>query len=535
MSVDQSKLNPELYNWLNARQTSLKIVKTTTTPSGQTLDWIPIESQVPSGKIATPPPTDHMPVRVIEAGKPVLPAPFELDDPKVERGPAGTVPIARPDISGLTRTIANKDYLVKRGGLRVNPELANSGPIDPLSGNFFHALDSQSTTLYGCDFFLNVWDPVIDEPLSDGEDHSILQVWLQNYDKRQLQSLEGGWTVDKVLNNDAIAHVFTYYTTNGYTQDGDDLGGYNQVHKGWVQYSPSVFPGIRINGISTWDGQQLEISMKFQLYREPNSNVLNWWVAVQGIWMGYYPASLFNGGLGNEAEWIGIGGEVATNLATPASTKDQMGSGWQAQAGWAHAAFIRNVRNQSDLNGTMVNNNGTGTTNAPSGVATNPYTVQTFMNSGSSWASYLYLGGQTPLAVETAEFNQITFDIGTGGDDLRGDSSATVSVDLPGGAQTFTLKAQSDPGWGNNSDNVRSFTIAGGARPLSAFGPMKITLTSHNSIFETDDNWNIQYVVVTVSGSSGSAVIFSQAGNPLSRLTGSQPSVTLQPGTSGQA
>jgi hypothetical protein len=63
MAIDQTKLNPELVNWLKARQSALKIVKTTTTPSGQTLDWVPIESQDPTGKIASAPPVDSMPVR----------------------------------------------------------------------------------------------------------------------------------------------------------------------------------------------------------------------------------------------------------------------------------------------------------------------------------------------------------------------------------------------------------------------------------------------------------------------------------------
>ena len=84
-----------------------------------------------------------------------------------------------------------------------------------------------------------------------------------------------------------------------------------------------------------------------------------------------------------------------------------------------------------------------------------PYTIQMFMNSGGSWGSYLYLGGPTAYAPPKATFNQITFNIETGGDDLRGDSSATASVVLPGGTQTFTLKAQSDPGWPNNSDHVQ--------------------------------------------------------------------------------
>jgi Neprosin len=185
-----------------------------------------------------------------------------------------------------------------------------------------------------------------------------LQVWLQNYDKPQIQSLEGGWTVDQSLNADTQPHVFTYYTTNGYTKDGDNLGGYNRLHKGWIQYSPSVFPGIRINGLSTFGGGQTDVSMKFQLYREPNSNDVNWWVAVQGIWVGYYPATLYNGGLGNKVEWIGSGGEVYSSLKNPEATKDQMGSGWQAQAGWTKAAFLRNLRNQSNMNGAMVNNNG---------------------------------------------------------------------------------------------------------------------------------------------------------------------------------
>jgi hypothetical protein len=58
MATHQHPLNPSLVDWLKGRQASLKIVKTTTTPSGQTIDWVPIESQNPSGKIATAPPAE---------------------------------------------------------------------------------------------------------------------------------------------------------------------------------------------------------------------------------------------------------------------------------------------------------------------------------------------------------------------------------------------------------------------------------------------------------------------------------------------
>jgi hypothetical protein len=255
---------------------------------------------------------------------------------------------------------------------------------------------------YGCDFLVNVWNPTIDVPSSSGEDHSIMQIWLQNYSKPQSQSVEGGWTVDQSLNNDLVAHIFTYYTTNGYSNDGDNLGGYNRLHKGWVQSSTTIFPGSKINGASTLGGQQLELSMKFQLYRDPQSTQSNWWISVQNEWMGYYPASLFNGGIGNGADDFSAGGEVFSGLADPTSTKDQMGSGWQAEAGWTRAAYMRNLRVQTDLNGTMADFNGAASSDTATGSGRNPYDIKSFMNSGGAWASYFYVGGQTPVPTPTA-------------------------------------------------------------------------------------------------------------------------------------
>jgi hypothetical protein len=121
----------------------------------------------------------------------------------------------------------------------------------------------------------------------------------------------------------------------------------------------------------------------------------------------------------------------------------------------------------------------------------------------------------------------VTFAIETGGDDLRGDSSATATIHFPSGAQTYTLKAQNAAGWGNNSTNTRTFTITGPAQPLAAFGAITITLTSHDGTFETPDNWNIQSLTVTALGSSGAAQIYTGSGNPLARLTGSSPSLTV--------
>jgi hypothetical protein len=126
-------------------------------------------------------------------------------------------------------------------------------------------------------------------------------------------------------------------------------------------------------------------------------------------------------------------------------------------------------------------------------------------------------------------YGQISFDITTGSDDLRQDSSATAGVAIGGAQQSFTLKAQNAAGWNNNAENV--VTVTFGSQEFSAFGSTVITLTSHNSGLEGDDNWNIQSIKATLIGSSGNRCLFSVSGNPFARLTGSGPSVTIAAGS----
>ena len=49
--TDQGKASLELKDWLTSRQRQLRVTKSTRAPCGQTLDWIPIESQT-SEKLA---------------------------------------------------------------------------------------------------------------------------------------------------------------------------------------------------------------------------------------------------------------------------------------------------------------------------------------------------------------------------------------------------------------------------------------------------------------------------------------------------
>jgi hypothetical protein len=111
-------------------------------------------------------------------------------------------------------------------------------------------------------------------------------------------------------------------------------------------------------------------------------------------------------------------------------------------------------------------------------------------------------------------YNQIQFMVVTGGDDLRGDSSATATLQAPNGAtlQVISLKAQNQSSWDNNSTH----TVTAGLNPPrspSAIGRIVITLQSHDNATETLDNWDMQSVVVSLSnhGAGGSSVHYDDS------------------------
>lgn len=122
----------------------------------------------------------------------------------------------------------------------------------------------------------------------------------------------------------------------------------------------------------------------------------------------------------------------------------------------------------------------------------------------------------------------IEYTFGTGGDDLRGDSSATSAMETSSGTgfQTVTLKPQSQPEWPNNSTHVRVFQFNQPQPPLvpSDLGNVAVTLTSHDSGVEGPDNWNIQNLGLKLRNPNGSIICSpSLSGNPLARLTQQAP------------
>ncbi|QAY71433.1 hypothetical protein ET471_16500 [Xylanimonas protaetiae] len=99
-------------DYLEERWARREVVASTRTPSGQVVDWVPRESQVRDGAVASPPadPPVREALRGEWADRRAL---FELELPDAEVGPAGTVPLLRKDLS-RTRSDLSLEQLLNK-------------------------------------------------------------------------------------------------------------------------------------------------------------------------------------------------------------------------------------------------------------------------------------------------------------------------------------------------------------------------------------------------------------------------------------
>jgi hypothetical protein len=248
-----------------------------------------------------------------------------------------------------------------------------------------YANTSQRIISFGGEGFLSAFDPYGE----NSDDFSLMQIACTNSDIGRLQTVEAGWQQRKNSYGDWVPHLFTYYTTNGYTSNGDNEGGYNEDVDGWVQVDGQIHPGALSSPNSVRGGAQYVMQIKYQLFNG------NWWLMCNGRWLGYYPARLFMGSssvfstLGDHADTIHFYGEIYDSNVTPGKTSTDMGSGYWPEYGWTWAAYQRNLLVQTDRAGTMAEYDG------GSGWAsdTDMYDIETHMRSGSSWGSYFWMGG----------------------------------------------------------------------------------------------------------------------------------------------
>jgi hypothetical protein len=177
-------------------------------------------------------------------------ATFEMNDLRIERDPAGTVPLLRRRFHFADK-LRSSSLKRKVGGRRSTPwdtRARRRLPTDPAPPDgFYHCGGSAGVDpCHGCESVLSVWDPWCE----NWDDHSLSQVLLSNSENSQPpQTLEAGWDACEQLFGDDLLHLFTYYTTNGYFPDGNNLGGYNAEYTGWVQVDPNIFPSSVINAV----------------------------------------------------------------------------------------------------------------------------------------------------------------------------------------------------------------------------------------------------------------------------------------------
>jgi hypothetical protein len=380
--------NARIREYLTVRQARLDVKATTRTPRGQTIDWVPVESLTADGTVADPPEDDGIDLafltepadgRELRRGELMR---FELEDDGVERGPEGTVPIARRDITALHSGRPLQDFLSKHGRAAVlRPDGLGAEVALPEDGSVHkYAYSAQWVTNYGCEGNINAWDPYLEW----SDEFSLGQCAVARGSGSSKQTIEAGHQEFRDLYGDWVPHLFVFYTTNGYTEQGDNEGGYNQDVDGWVQYSGSIYPEALSSPLSTFGGAQFIMNLKWQLWQG------NWWLRCNGNWIGYYPASLFSTtGLRNEAEKVAWYGEIVDSGDHAGTTETDMGNGHWPYEGWQHCAYMANLAFQSNVNGAMSRYN-------PSSVyGSHPscYGIEGHFDNTGSWGPYFWWGG----------------------------------------------------------------------------------------------------------------------------------------------
>jgi hypothetical protein len=304
----------DLADFAQSRLEAISPVQTTTTSSGAIVEWINPEQRLrPGATLATPPPalSEPSPVNADESF-----VAFELDQENAQLGPVGTVPMAGKNLEAL-QNVSLQAHVSKPGQYALP-----AGPGVTSEGFFRATVDAENQTCHGISAVTSVWQPTLED---DDLDHSLAEMWLVNDHVTPAQSVEAGWTVSRRQYGDVLTHLFSWFTTTGWTKQDDWVGGYDTDYAGWVQFDRSIYPGAVILGHSQVDGSQAVLSMQFELWNG------DWWLAVNGRWIGYYAGALFGSAgddtLASSANRALAGGEVYTSRNPPSSTTTQMGSG----------------------------------------------------------------------------------------------------------------------------------------------------------------------------------------------------------------
>ena len=201
--------------------------------------------------------------------------------------------------------------------------------------NHKYAIMHQTVPNIGGSSALNTWTPTLNP--AKGEVMSLSQQWYRGGTGAATQTAEVGWQVQPAYwkTNDAV--LFVYWTANGYDAAQypgiKGAGCYNLSCGAFYQVDNEAVLGAPLTS-SIPGGDQYEFIAQFYLYKG------DWWLAINGTWIGYYPGSLYHGGqMTRNAEAVEFGTETyATSGVWPVA-----GSGQWANGGWTNAAYQADV------------------------------------------------------------------------------------------------------------------------------------------------------------------------------------------------
>jgi hypothetical protein len=133
-----------------------------------------------------------------------------------------------------------------------------------------------------------------------------------------------------------------------------------------------------------------------------------------------------------------------------------------------------------------------------------------------------------PVATPLSRFSQLTIEIRTGGDDLRVNNRARLSVLDTSGTVVHTCELNGGGAWGGGS----SHTVVCPLPSLPAtrgLGGFQLTHDPNSKQFETDtqDNWDVEEIAISALEGGSSVRLLQRRGTPFVRLTGALPSMRM--------
>jgi hypothetical protein len=286
----------------------------------------------------------------------------------------GSIPMRRITLEEMTRYSTLREFFQKgpNGAGRPTKTGVKSDAPAASAPTHKYSVMTQTVDNLGGNSNLNVWSPYVNT--SWGEVFTLSQQWYVGGSGAGLQTAEVGWQNYPAKYGSEDPRLFIFWTADGYNR----TGCYNLECGAFVQVANQGILGGGFDVTSSYGGPQYEFSAQYQLYEG------NWWLAIMGTWIGYYPGNVYQGGqLTRNAQWIEFGTEGVGETIWPPE-----GSGYWSTANFGIAAYQRNVF-YIDTNG-----NGIWATLQPDDRSPACYsTTGTFFDPSSSWGVYFFEGG----------------------------------------------------------------------------------------------------------------------------------------------